>query len=62
MARTEDETAFNKGFHNWMASAMADDWYRKHGKPTPRKWKKRLDEGQAWLEGLSAEDYDRLIH
>jgi len=53
---------FDAGFLNWIKSAMAIDRYEKNGKPIPRKWKKRFDEGQSWLNGLSAEDYDRLIH
>jgi hypothetical protein len=53
---------FDSGFHNLMVSAMAEDWYKKHGKPIPLKWQKRLDEARDWLEGLSNEDYDRLIH
>ena len=52
----------NAGFHNWMASAMAADWYEKHGRPIPRRWQIRLDKARDWLRGLSAEDYDRLIH
>lgn len=56
------DNGFNVGFHNLMASAMADDWYKKHGKALPRKWKKRLDEARDWLSGLSAKDYDSLIH
>lgn len=55
-------STFDEGFHNWMQSAMAADWYEKHGKPVPPAWKKRLDEGRKWVENLSAEDYDRLIH
>jgi hypothetical protein len=53
---------FDNGFHNWIASAMVYEWYEKHGKPLPRKWKKRFDDGKAWVNGLSADDYDRLIH
>ena len=62
MEANKHDNDFNAGFHNWIASAMAADWYEKHGKPIPPKWKKRFDEGQAWIDGLSAEDYDRLIH
>lgn len=55
-------SAFDKGFNNWIQSALAADWYEKHGKPLPPPWKKRLEEGRKWVENLSAEDYDRLIH
>lgn len=41
---------------------MVYEWYEKHGEPLPLKWKKRFDEGKAWLNGLSDDDYDRLIH
>ena len=47
MEANKHDNDFNAGFHNWMASAMAYDWYEKHGKPLPRIWKKRFDEGQA---------------
>lgn len=53
---------FDTGFHNWMQSAMAADWYEKHDRPVPPELKKRLDEGRKWVENLSAEDYSRLIH
>lgn len=55
-------SAFDKGFHNWIQSALAADWYERHGKPLPPMWKTRLEEGRTWIENLSAEDYDRLIH
>jgi hypothetical protein len=54
--------AFDKEFNNWIQSALAADWYEKRGKPVPPAWKKRLDRGREWVENLSAEDYDRLIH
>lgn len=63
METNKYDNDFDTGFHNWIASAMAyDDWYEVHGKPLPQIWKKHFDEGQAWLNGLSDEDYNRLIH
>lgn len=62
METTKHDNDFNNGFHNLMTSAMAYDRYEKHGKPLPRIWKKRFTEGQAWLNGISDEDYNRLIH
>lgn len=53
---------FDTGFHNLIASALMADWYERQGKPIPQKLQQRLDEAREWLEGLSAEDYDRLIH
>ena len=62
MSEMLDDNDFNAGFHNLMASAMAVDWYKEHGMPIPQKCQKRIDEARDWLEGLSAVDYDRLIH
>jgi len=54
--------AFDEGFNNWIQSAVVADWYERRGRPVPPAWRKRLDEGRKWVENLSAEDYDRLIH
>lgn len=62
MNGTSDDNDFDTGFHNLMASAMAAERYKKQGKPIPKKLQKHLDEARDWLEGLSAEDYSRLIH
>ena len=56
------EQAFDAGFHNMMASAMHADWYEKHGKPVPQELKKRLAAAVDWINGLSNEEYSRLIH
>lgn len=62
MEANKRDNDFNAGFHNLMASAMEADWYEKHKKPIPQELKKRLDEARDWLNGLSDEEYSRLIH
>ena len=53
---------FDKGFHNMMSAAMEYEWRKRQGKPIPEDLQKRLDESSKWLNGLSDEDYSRLIH
>lgn len=62
MSKTLDDNTFNTGFHNLMASSMASEWYKEQGKPIPQELQNRLDKAREWLEGLSGEEYSRLIH
>lgn len=58
----DNDNDFDAGFHNWMSSAMACEWYEKQGTPISQELKKRRDEAIDWLNGLSDEEYSRLIH
>lgn len=58
----DNDNDFDADFHNWMASAMACEWYKKQGKPIPQELKKRRAEAIDWINGLSDEEYSRLIH
>ena len=53
---------FEEGFHNMMSSALEYEGLMRQGKPIPHELQKRLDESRDWLNGLSNNDYNRLIH
>lgn len=53
---------FDRGFDNMMSSAIEHERLKRQGKPIPKRLQKRLDEARDWLNGLSDEDYNRLIH
>ena len=60
MKKTNDE--FDTGFHNMMSSAIEYESLRRQGKPIPHELQQRIDESIAWVNGLSNDDYSRLIH
>lgn len=53
---------FDRGFDNWMSSAIEYERLTRQGKPISRKLQKRIDESNDWLNNLSDEDYSRLIY
>ena len=57
---TDEE--FDKGFFNMMSSALEYESLMSKGKPIPMELQQRLDESSDWLNGLSNNDYSRLIH
>lgn len=60
MKKTNDD--FDTGFHNMMSSAMEYESLRRQGKSIPHELQQRIDESIAWVNGLSDEEYSRLIH
>lgn len=53
---------FDRGFHNWMSSAIEHEMLTRQGKPIPTELQRRMDEARDWLSNLSDEEYSRLIH
>lgn len=62
MSLEKARTDFDEGFDKWMSSAIEHEMLTRQGKPIPRKLQKMLDESSDWLNGLSDEEYSRLIH
>ena len=60
--RNLTDKEFDDGFHNMMSSALEYEGLMRQGKPIPPELQKRLDESRDWLNGLSNNDYNRLIH
>ncbi len=60
MKKTNDD--FDRGFDNWMSSAIEHETLTRQGKPIPTGLQRRLDEARDWLNNLSDSDYSRLIH
>jgi len=60
MKKTNDD--FDRGFDNWMSSAIEHEMLTRAGKPIPRELQRRMDEARDWLSNLSDSDYNRLIH
>lgn len=56
------EQWFEDGFHNWIQSSLAAEWCKRHGKEVPADVQAGLEKAEAWLNGLTADEYDRLIH
>ena len=53
---------FDRGFDNWMSSAIEHEMLTRQGKPIPTELHRRIDEAEDWLSNLSDEEYSRLIH
>ena len=53
---------FDKGFDNWMSSALEYEMLMRWGKPIPRKLQRHIDEAADWLNNLFDEEYLSLIH
>ena len=53
---------FDRGFDNWMSSAIEYEVLKRQGKSIPRGLQRRIDESNDWLSNLSDEEYSRLIH
>ena len=60
--KKERRTDFDTGFHNMMSSALEYESLKRQGKPIPPELQRRIDESIAWVNGLSNDDYSRLIH
>lgn len=60
MKKTNDD--FDRGFDNWMSSAIEHEMLTRQEKPIPTELQRRMDEARDWLNNLSDEEYSRLIH
>ena len=53
---------FDRGFEEMMSSAIEYETLKRAGKKIPKRLEERLRRSTEWLNGLSDEDYSRLIH
>ena len=53
---------FDRGFDNWMSSAIEYEVLTRQKKPISEELQRRMDEARDWLSNLSDEEYSRLIH
>ena len=56
------KTDFDRGFDNWMSASIEYEMLTRQEKPIPRKLQKRIDEAVHWLNNLSDDEYNSLIH
>lgn len=53
---------FDRGFDKWMSSAIEYERLTSQGKPITSELQRRIDESSDWFNGLSDDEYSRLIH
>jgi len=53
---------FDRNFNEMMSSAIEYERLKRAGKRIPKRVEERLKRSSEWLNGLSDEDYSRLIH
>ena len=53
---------FDRGFDEMMSLAIEYERLKRAGKKIPKRIEERLKRSTEWLNGLSDEDYSRLIH
>lgn len=53
---------FDIGFNNMMSSAIEYECLKRNGKQIPKELQDRLNESSNWIDGLTNEEYSRLIH
>ena len=53
---------FDRGFDEMMSSAIEYERLKRAGKKIPKRVEERLKRSSEWLNGLSDEEYSRLIH
>lgn len=56
----EDE--FEDGFNNWMSSALQYEHCKRNNIPISDELQERMNSSGNWIENLSDDEYDRLIH
>lgn len=56
------EYEFENGFNNWMSSALQYEHCRRNNIPISDELQERMDSASSWIEKLSDDEYDRLIH
>ena len=56
----EDE--FEDGFNNWMSSSLHYEHCRRNNISISDELQERMNSASNWIENLSDDEYDRLIH
>lgn len=57
----KENDTFDIGFNNMMSSAVEYGFLKRAGKPISKELQDRLNESSNWLNGLTDEEYSRLI-
>lgn len=60
--RSSSMDDFDRGFNEMMSSAIEYEKLKRAGKRIPKRVEERLKRSKEWLNGLSDEEYSRLIH
>ena len=60
--KEHSEEWFDAGFHNWIQSALAAEWCKRHGKKVPKDVQANLEKAGNWISNLTDSEYSRLIH
>lgn len=53
---------FDEGFHLMMSSSLEYEMLKRQGKKIPDELNQRMKQWSSWVDNLSNEEYDRLIH
>lgn len=53
---------FEDGFHLMMSSSIEYERLRRQGKKIPEELNQRMKQWSNWVDNLSQDEYDRLIH
>ena len=53
---------FDEGFHLMMSSSLEYENLKRQGKKIPEELNQRMKQWSKWIDNLSQEEYDRLIH
>lgn len=56
------ELTFDDGFHLMMSSSLEYEMLKRHGKEIPEELNQRMKQWSRWIDNLSNEEYDSLIH
>ena len=52
----------DEGFHLMMSSSLEYENLKRQGKKIPEELNQRMKQWSKWIDNLSQEEYDRLIH
>ena len=56
------ELTFDDGFHLMMSSSLEYEMLKRQGKEIPEELNQRMKQWSRWIDNLSNEEYDSLIH
>lgn len=62
MSKTIKELTFDDGFHLMMSSSLEYEMLKRQGKEIPEELNQRMKRWSSWIDNLSNEEYDSLIH
>ena len=60
--KSTKKITFDEGFHLMMSSSLEYENLKRQGKKIPEELNQRMKQWSKWIDNLSQEEYDRLIH